>query len=515
MFSLRKLFETHVACESERVAQNTAPRLIRGRSSAPKCALCMFLHIPKTGGSSVSGLLQSLPDWHNWYHFRSGQPLFFATVHEVFGPSYRCIPHGLLRSLTPNSTEQCGTFPDWRAAKIFVEFHGRGQGLQNFFRVVLPNLEMLRGVYAAAGCPLLLMTVLRDPPSHLRSLFSFFHVYGDKRYGISPRNSSWLVRTNEATQAAYFADFLARGGRDSSWSDQAEFLANRRGLYVPVGSCDATSQAKALALLNKTDLVGDFAHLREFMWMAAARLGYWLQPQNGQFSPMAPRLACNAAQHPRLLDRLPTETRRLLEQRSRCSRDLYRAAVERDREQRRKWVQHVSPALMGGRPVHRMPALRTVLRCREWSASDVEKAKLDADFADFADTVDARRVRSADDDAGGHAVAGRATSAAHGTAMGARIGFRGWERLYAAPTWRQQGRQFTRRLGISDAGLTTRQIAAQLSLQLPPEERVKCEATDGDGESACAPGIRPHRHTICICDASNLKQPPSSGQPHI
>ena len=61
MFSLRKLFETHVACESERVAQNTAPRLIRGRSSAPKCALCMFLHIPKTGGSSVSGLLQSLP----------------------------------------------------------------------------------------------------------------------------------------------------------------------------------------------------------------------------------------------------------------------------------------------------------------------------------------------------------------------------------------------------------------------------------------------------------------------
>lgn len=337
----------------------------------------LFLHVPKTGGSSVSTMIRTLPDWKNWYHYRGGQPLFFATVHEVFDS--RCIPTHLLgpNATLPDWKAPCSSVPDWRSSKIFLEFH-EGAGLHNFFRFILPRLEKLRSLYAAASCPLLLTTVLRDPPDHFRSMFAYFHVYGDRRLKISPRNGSRLLQTDAAVQTDAFGRFLARGSSGPLWVDQSEFLANQRNPSQK--ACDPAIQAKSEQLLEQMDMVGVYEHLREFMWSVAARLGYWLQPHNGNGSPMSAWLACNAAPYPRLLHNLTPEVETLLEKRSHCSRALYVVAAKRDAEQRREWKRLIYPTLLEARPSQELPALRVPLQCKEWT-------KLQLDQAVAADTA--------------------------------------------------------------------------------------------------------------------------------
>ena len=132
----------------------------------------------------MSALISSLPDWNNWYHVKAGHPLFFAALHEVFGerpcvpwlPNSSAVPAGSAAAssgVNVSEDTRCATLPNWRTSKIYVEF-STFDGLQNFFARVLPRLQQLRELYAAARCTFLLTTVLREPTDgteHLRSTF--------------------------------------------------------------------------------------------------------------------------------------------------------------------------------------------------------------------------------------------------------------------------------------------------------------------------------------------------------
>lgn len=52
--------------------------VLRGFHSSPQCMLLAVAHVPKTGGSTVSEVLQSLPDVTFLGRPHSGHPRFFA-----------------------------------------------------------------------------------------------------------------------------------------------------------------------------------------------------------------------------------------------------------------------------------------------------------------------------------------------------------------------------------------------------------------------------------------------------
>lgn len=50
----------------------------------PRCGLVILAHVPKTGGSTASELLQALPGWTFYGRPNSGHPRFFAAYGALF-----------------------------------------------------------------------------------------------------------------------------------------------------------------------------------------------------------------------------------------------------------------------------------------------------------------------------------------------------------------------------------------------------------------------------------------------
>ena len=141
----------------------------------------MLAHVPKTGGSTVSEVLQSLPGWEFLGRPTSGHPRFFAAFGSLFvgtpGFSWRGLPAECLRR-APNASALeggCGSVPNWRASRIVIDFH-EPHGLHKFHSSVVPRLSKLKAKYQEAGCPMQSAVILREPSSQMLSEFLYFSV---------------------------------------------------------------------------------------------------------------------------------------------------------------------------------------------------------------------------------------------------------------------------------------------------------------------------------------------------
>ena len=151
------------------------------RVSPPRCGLLLLAHVPKTGGSTLSEALQALPGWLFLGRPKSGHPRFFAAHGELFrGTPAFSWPRDCLQ-LRPNASALegggCASLPDWRNSRLLVDFH-EPTGLHAFHSSLMPRLAALRRRYAAAGCALVLGTVLREPRAQMLSEFLYFQVGG-------------------------------------------------------------------------------------------------------------------------------------------------------------------------------------------------------------------------------------------------------------------------------------------------------------------------------------------------
>jgi hypothetical protein len=154
-------------------------------SAFDKGGLIFFLHIPKTGGSTIRRNLEEREGII--YHFVSGAGIYKENI-----------PH--VRRYVSTETKR-------KRNVVILEVHGRDS----------PNLLQLRktllGLKRMAtkqNVPTFFFTVVRDPMAYAISYFNFFHVqYGRQKYfpQVEPTESNLLKYSLYNPQC----QFLARG----------------------------------------------------------------------------------------------------------------------------------------------------------------------------------------------------------------------------------------------------------------------------------------------------------------
>ena len=165
------------------------------------CSLTLFVHVPKTGGTTVMEYLSRLPH-------RSRRVLYLGKELGSFGGIFRFYAAlsgedtgGLfadaLPALSPPPVGAAKHHPachangsmlaralfaglcgaehrplNWRRTHIVAEIHDP-VGSVRLRDELRPRLRALRALYAAADCPLLLTTVLREPAAQALSMFRY------------------------------------------------------------------------------------------------------------------------------------------------------------------------------------------------------------------------------------------------------------------------------------------------------------------------------------------------------
>ena len=227
---------------------------------------------------------------------QSGHPRFFAAYGKTFhgtpgftwsglGDCARfkngSLPHSGASSIEGS---RCGGVPDWRRSRIIVDFH-EPRGLVKFHQAFMPKLRELREKYAAAGCPMQVGTVLREPTSQMLSEYLYFHVqFARALHGNATKQehtllSTWLPgRANP--QLAWFRGrtcrmhgviFLCTTPPKEPCGDDF------KGLELDVNAeKERKATAGAISMLSDFDVVGTSHHVGDTIWMMAARVGFVL-----------------------------------------------------------------------------------------------------------------------------------------------------------------------------------------------------------------------------------------------
>lgn len=277
--------------------------VLTGRTTSPTCGLLVLAHVPKTGGSTVSEVLQGLPGgWNFLGRPQSGHPRFFAAYGKTFygtpGFSWSGLgdcarfrnasaPHGGSASIEGS---RCGGVPDWRRSLIIVDFH-EPRGLLKFHHAFMPKLHELREKYAAAGCAMQLGTVLREPTSQMLSEYLYFHVqfarslHDNATKQESTLLSSWLPgRANPQlawlrgrTCRMHGVIFLCTTPPREPCGDDFNGLALSQH-----AEAERKAASVAIRMLSEFDVVGTSHHVGDVIWAMAARAGFVLDRGSSQ-----------------------------------------------------------------------------------------------------------------------------------------------------------------------------------------------------------------------------------------
>ena len=157
--------------------------------------------------------------------------------------------------------------PDWQSHRLVVQFHGRVP-LMYFRDEVLPLLPRLRQLYAAAGCPLVVCTLLREPVPREVSFFRFFRA----NRGVSIQE--WLRHDCNTSNCVGYDKWRRSGeagegvwGRDNMQT--RALLGWPNDQKPPAAWCSNHTVAQGLAVLEQLDLVGtqtDFEASALLLW---------------------------------------------------------------------------------------------------------------------------------------------------------------------------------------------------------------------------------------------------------
>ena len=161
------------------------------RDDAP-CALMIFLHIPKAGGTTVDGIFRTIPGWNTIY------------PHRGHNKGTKIVAHIISDALASNGTAACSSRPCWSTQRINVMIHTESERAL-LFNSILPHVDRLRAVYRKIGGHFTFATILREPGALARSYFSYFHVFGGAFVHPIPPDA---VKRNQTRLLTYFRSWL-------------------------------------------------------------------------------------------------------------------------------------------------------------------------------------------------------------------------------------------------------------------------------------------------------------------
>ena len=163
--------------QSKEINHNDAPTTINHRQRRPlpnmtKGGMIFFLHVPKTGGSTVR------------YNFGRAESEFHQNVEYIVGNWKAKIDCQLdyIRRFLNNTIKLRNN-----KKVLFLEVHG----MDSYSALELqPILHEWRQLAQTSGIPFFAFTVLREAVSAQVSFFNFFHIYSDCRYQKIPDTTS-------------------------------------------------------------------------------------------------------------------------------------------------------------------------------------------------------------------------------------------------------------------------------------------------------------------------------------
>ena len=208
--------------------------VIERLSTSLACGVFWFLHISKTGGTSVQDYLVAVARRSRWK--------FVNLEHQPCDP----------RLKSANIAEWAQS-PTWQAAlhelrrprpRLLVHQHHCSQGLGAY---LLPQLLQLKQSLKSRGCSLLLGTVLREPTSWIQSAIFF------------TRTTHHEVRRFASSLSDYQVKFITFGyngaTRHERWSWPAPWNAS---VATPELAKRALQTLSSFSLIGRTDRLAAF-----------------------------------------------------------------------------------------------------------------------------------------------------------------------------------------------------------------------------------------------------------------
>ena len=241
-------------------------QVISGVQSNATCGVLIFVHVPKSGGQSITEILQGIPGWMYSGPVNSRLPFFLAGHGSLFNESGSDFPWATIKKerrwcahLFPNTTKlegdpRCET--DWKHQRQYIDLH-ETKSHQIWVRLIRPKLRELRQRYAAAGCFFQTATLVREPQSMTLSHFLYFSL---------AHFSS--LRWNSLRQTEHFERWLAPKANSQlafllgDQSDQVDLnarsdLCYTESIWKGVWSCSMRAHApcglQPIPVVNESD----------------------------------------------------------------------------------------------------------------------------------------------------------------------------------------------------------------------------------------------------------------------
>jgi len=278
------------------------------------CGLLLFLHVPKSGGTSAIAALKHVLAFNHSAprHNPVLYAAFLASHASVLAPQAfkrywpllvqahpECRRHtsliklalrnNIATSLTVIERSDCvrqARF-DWRHARHFMDFHDPHE-LAAFKEHLLPRLPALRARYRAAGCSFRVGTLLREPRAAMLSHFNYFHLplrFGETRLSLQVQARAlraWLVPGRGNMQTAWLTRLGAcfEPARNAGGRLEDVFQCNlNASACASFGGAAAEERSFVHASLGQFDVVGTTEHAAQAVWALAAGVGIgWSTP---------------------------------------------------------------------------------------------------------------------------------------------------------------------------------------------------------------------------------------------
>lgn len=310
------------------VGASASPREQRHK---PSCGLILFLHIEKTGGTSIANALRrgvgdngsrwqsvdhqclheriKLEHWAaRNLHSGGGMDAVEASIDRQV--SVACARKRLAPSLCnrtsrpwPFNHPSCAsgfTIPPLGASRFTITFHSNNWPE---WQALIPVLPELRARYVSAGCTFTAFTILREPRALLLSFWSYFH------------HHNWTL-----AEAAKAASELQASRLSMRTLNSTRALLERRECpdYSLLGAARRT--------LASLDVVGFFEELPTSLRRVQTLSGFDFQ--RAGFRPSACHGSCVRAMADSRLAKLSSEQLALATAATRCDKQLYSDALE-------------------------------------------------------------------------------------------------------------------------------------------------------------------------------------------
>lgn len=243
-------------------------------SGAAPPTLLIVLHVPKTGGTALTTILNGF-SWSDLYKERRQSGKHLRLPHVIWKGQLNCF-YDAFPSLFPHERpKRCQHMPPpWHRSDLAMHLHTEDD-IDHFWATIEPKLPELRLLYAAHNGTFVTTVAIREPRSHIRSHYKMWPPRVDATPGADhSRTGGVRVERHRSVTIMPFHAYL-QSRSSEAWGRLAKNLVRAPGggeIRAPTCSADVVTLARRR--LRAFDVVGLTNCARRHYRELGRRLGW-------------------------------------------------------------------------------------------------------------------------------------------------------------------------------------------------------------------------------------------------